>query len=135
MNSNENRIRIGNSGQNTVRNAGVSWARNETSCCSRSSGNMTSVRSGHSADWEAGVWSGCHTSCSKLASVEGVWDMVTDSTVDSGGNSPCRIRYRATPATGCLLSLLTGSASTGAARSVTTTLLARTATTIGTRTR
>ena len=32
-----------------------SGASSETSTCSRSSGNMSSVRSGYSADWEAGV--------------------------------------------------------------------------------
>ena len=61
------------------------------SSCSRSSGNMSFVRSGHSAvqcsaDW---VWLGCHTPCSKLARVEKIWVMVTDSTVDSGSTSSC----------------------------------------------
>ena len=52
---------------------------------------MSSVRSGcgHSADWEAGVWLGCHAHCGKLAKVETIWDMVTDSTEDSGGTSAC----------------------------------------------
>ena len=50
---------------------------------------MSFVRSGHSAvqcsaDW---VWPGCHAPCSKLARVETIWVMVTDSTVDSGGTS------------------------------------------------
>ena len=50
---------------------------------------MSFVRSGHSAvqcsaDW---VWLGCHAPCSKLARVETIWVMVTDSTVDSGGTS------------------------------------------------
>ena len=63
--------------------SGLNTARNVASSCSRSSGNMSSVRSGYSADWEAGVWP--------------------------------------------------GSASMGAARSVTTTWLARTGTTMGTR--
>ena len=49
---------------------------------------MSSVSSGHSADWEAGVWPGCHAPCSKLARVETIWVMVTDSAVDSGGTSP-----------------------------------------------
>ena len=61
------------------------------SSCSRSSGNMSFVRSGHSAvqcsaDW---VWPGCHAPCSKLARVETIWVMVTDSTVDSGSTSSC----------------------------------------------
>ena len=37
-----------------------------------------------SADW---VWPGCHAPCSKLARVETIWVMVTDTTVDSGGTS------------------------------------------------
>ena len=37
-----------------------------------------------SADW---VWPGCHAPCSKLARVETIWVMVTDSTVDSGSTS------------------------------------------------
>ena len=37
-----------------------------------------------SADW---VWLGCHAPCSKLARVETIWVMVTDTTVDSGGTS------------------------------------------------
>ena len=50
---------------------------------------MSFVRSCHSAvqcsaDW---VWPGCHAPCSKLARVETIWVMVTDSTVDSGGTS------------------------------------------------
>ena len=72
------------SGPNTMENAAVSRASSETSSCSRSGGNMSSVRSGYSADWEAGVWPGCHTPCSKLARVETNWVMVTDSTVDCG---------------------------------------------------
>ena len=32
---------------------------------------------------------GCHTPCSKLARVETIWVMMTDSTVDSGGTSAC----------------------------------------------
>ena len=52
---------------------------------------MLFMRSGHSAvqcsaDW---VWLGCHTPCSKLARVEKIWVMVTDSTVDSGSTSSC----------------------------------------------
>ena len=43
-----------------------------------------SVRSGYSAGWEAGVWPECHAPCSKLARVETIWVMMTDSTVDSG---------------------------------------------------
>ena len=39
-----------------------------------------------SADW---VWLGCHAPCSKLARVETIWVMVTDSIVDSGGISAC----------------------------------------------
>ena len=42
------------SGLNTVRNAAVSGASRETSSCSRSSGNMSSVRIRYSADWEVG---------------------------------------------------------------------------------
>ena len=41
---------------NTARNVAKSGASSETSCCSRFSGNMLSVRSGYSADWEAGMW-------------------------------------------------------------------------------
>ena len=54
-------------------------------------GSMSSVRSGcgHSTDWEAGVWLGGHAHCDKLAKVESIWDMVTDSTEDSGGTSAC----------------------------------------------
>ena len=36
---------------------------------------------------EAGVWQGCHAPCSKLAKVETIWVMMTDSTLDSGGTS------------------------------------------------
>merc|ERR1712155_387456 len=36
-----------------------------------------------------GVWPGCHVPCSKLAMLETIWVMVTDSTVDSGGTSVC----------------------------------------------
>ena len=50
---------------------------------------MSSVRIGYSADWKAGVWPGCHAHCGKLARVEMIWVMVTDSTVDSGGTSAC----------------------------------------------
>ena len=52
---------------------------------------MSSVRSGcgHSTDWEAGVWLGCHAHCGKLAKVESIWDMVTDSTEDSGSTGAC----------------------------------------------
>ena len=32
---------------------------------------------------------GCHAPCSKLARVETIWVMVTDSTEDSGGTSAC----------------------------------------------
>ena len=42
------------SGPNTVRTVAMSGASSETSSCSRSGGNMSSVRSGYSADWEAG---------------------------------------------------------------------------------
>ena len=38
------------------------------------------------ADW---VWPGCHAPRSKLARVETIWVMVTDSTVDSGSTSSC----------------------------------------------
>ena len=31
----------------------------------------------------------CHANCDKLARVEMIWVMVTDSTVDSGSTSPC----------------------------------------------
>ena len=64
--------------------SGLNTARNVASSCSRSSGNMSSVRSWYSADWEAGVQPGCHAPCSKLARVETIWVMVTDSTEDSG---------------------------------------------------
>ena len=47
------------------------------------------MRIRYSADWKAGVWPGCHTHCGKLARVETIWVMVTDSTVDSGGTSAC----------------------------------------------
>ena len=67
-------------GLNTARNVAKSGASSKTSCCSRSGGNMLPVRSGYSADWEAGVGQGCHTPCSKLARVETIWVMVTDST-------------------------------------------------------
>ena len=33
------------------------------------------------------MWPGCHAPCSKLARVETIWVMVTDSTVDSGSTS------------------------------------------------
>ena len=46
------------SGLNTVRNAAVSGASSETSSCSRSGGNMSSVRIRYSADWKAGMWPG-----------------------------------------------------------------------------
>ena len=64
-----------------------SGASSETSCCSRSNGNRLSVKSGYSAEWEAGVQPGCHAPCSKLARVETIWVMVTDSTWGSGGTS------------------------------------------------
>ena len=67
----------------------MSGASSETSSCSRSSGNMSSVWSGYSADWEVGVWPGCHAPCSNLARVEMIWLMVTDNTVNSGGTSDC----------------------------------------------
>ena len=67
-------------GLNTARNVAKSGASSETSCCSRSNGNRLSVKSGYSADWEAGVQPGCHAPCSKLARVETIWVMVTDST-------------------------------------------------------
>ena len=35
------------------------------------------------------MWLGCHAPRSKLARVETIWVMVTDSTVDSGGTSAC----------------------------------------------
>ena len=80
---------------------------------------MSSVRSGYTAEWKAGAWPGCHTHCGKLARVETIWVMVTDS------------RYRTDAATDCWLR---GSAiSMGVARSVMTTWLARTGTTTGTR--
>ena len=60
----------GASGLNTVRNVAESRASSETSFCSRSSRNMSSVRNGCNADWEAGVWLGCHAPCSELAWVE-----------------------------------------------------------------
>ena len=77
------------SGLNTVRNGAVSGASSKTRSCSRSGRNMLSVRSGYSADWEAGVWPGCHTPCSKLARVETIWVMGTDSTEDRGSTSGC----------------------------------------------
>ena len=77
------------SGPDTVRNAAVSRTSSETRFCSRSSENMSSVMSGYSAYWEAGVWPGCHAPCRKLARLETNWAMVTDSTVDSGGTSVC----------------------------------------------
>ena len=77
------------SGLNTVRNAAMSGASSETSSCSRSGGNMSSVGIGYSADWKAGVWPGCHIYCGNLARVETIWVMLTDSTVDSGGTSTC----------------------------------------------
>ena len=69
--------------------SGLNTARSVASSCSRSSGNMSSVRSGYSADWEAGMWPGCHAPRSKPARVETIRFMVTDSTVDSGGTSAC----------------------------------------------
>ena len=33
------------------------------------------------------MWQGCHAPCSKLAKVETIWVMMTDSTLDSGGTS------------------------------------------------
>ena len=45
-------------GLNTVRNAAASRASSETSSCSRSGGNMSSVRIRYSADWKAGMWPG-----------------------------------------------------------------------------
>ena len=81
-----------------VRNSLLSGASSETSFgCSRSSGNMSSVRIRYSADWEAGVWPGCHAPCSNLARVETIWVMVTDSTVDSGGTSVFAVSDTAQP--------------------------------------
>ena len=77
------------SGPNTVRTVAMSGASSETSSCSRSGGNMSSVRNGYCADWKKGVWLGCHAHCGNLARVEMIWVMVTDSTVDSGGTSAC----------------------------------------------
>ena len=75
---------------NTVRNAAVSGTSSETRFCSKSSGNMSSVRSGYSAYWEAGVWPRCNAApCNKLARLETIWAMVTDSTVDRDGTSDC----------------------------------------------
>ena len=76
------------SGPNT-RNVARSGASSKTSSYSRSGGNMLSVRSGYNADWEAGVWPRCHAPCRKLARVETIWVMMTDSTIDSGGTSAC----------------------------------------------
>ena len=52
---------------------------------------MVSVRIGYSADWKEGVWPGCPAHCGKLARVETIWVMATDTTatVDSGGTSSC----------------------------------------------
>ena len=50
---------------------------------------MVSVRIGYSADWKAGVWPGCPAHCGKLARVETIWVMATDTTVDSGSTSSC----------------------------------------------
>ena len=50
---------------------------------------MSSVRSGYSADWEAGVWPGYHHPLSRLARVETIWVMMTDSSIDRGGTSAC----------------------------------------------
>ena len=72
-----------------LRNAAMPGASSETSSCSRSGRNMSSVRIGYSADWKAGVWPRCHTHYGKLARVETIWVMATDSTVDSGGTSAC----------------------------------------------
>ena len=71
---------------NTARNVAKSGA---SSACRRSSRNMSSVRSGYSADWKAGVRLGCQAPHSKLVRVEmeTIWVMVTDSTVDSGSTS------------------------------------------------
>ena len=82
---------------NTVRNAAVSGASSETSSCSRSGGDMSSVRIGYGADWKAGVWPGCHAHCGNLARVETIWVMVTDSTVDSGGTSALAVSDTAQP--------------------------------------
>ena len=73
------------SGPNTVRNAAMSRASSETSSCSRSSRR--------SEEWVqcclgGGVVAGMPLPlASKLARVETIWVMVTDSTVDSGDNS------------------------------------------------
>ena len=114
---------------NTVRNAAVSGTSSETSSYSRSGRNMSSVRIGYSADSEAGVWPGYHTHCGWLARLETIWVMVTDSTVDSGGTSACLPH----PARARDCWLMGSAISMGATRSVTTTWLARTGTTAGTR--
>ena len=85
------------SGLNTVRNAAVYGASSETSSCSRSGGDMSSVRIGYGADWKAGVWPGCHAHCGNLARVEKIWVMVTDSTVDSDGTSELAVSDTAQP--------------------------------------
>ena len=74
--------------------SGLNTERNVASSCSRSSGNMSSVRSGYSADWEAGVWPGGHAPSSKLARVDSIWVMVTDSSVDSGSTRACLPHHR-----------------------------------------
>ena len=109
---------------NTARNVAKSRA---SSACRRSSRNMSSVRSGYSADWESGVWLGCQTGPG-------------GDNLGHGDRQHCgqwrRQRLLATSdtaqpvATDCWL---TGSASIDAARSMTTTWLARTGTTMGTR--
>ena len=112
-----------------VRKSLLSGASNETSSgCSRSSGNMSSVRRGYSADSEAGVRPGCLAQCSKLARMEIIWVLVTDSTVDSGSTSACLPHQIPRSPSLRLLAVRMG-----AARSATTSWLARTGTTVGSR--
>ena len=122
------------SGLNTVRNAAMSRASSETSSCSRSGGDMWSVRIRYSADWKAGVWLGCHAHYGNLARMKMIWVMNHDDRQHCGQWLHQRLLAASDitlPATNCWL---TGSAiSMGAARSVTITWLARTGTTMGMR--
>ena len=111
----------------------MSGASSETSSCSRSGGNMSSVRIGYSADWKAGVWPGCHTHRGKLARVEMIWVMVTDSTVDSGGTSACLPHQIPHSPSHRLLADGLSHQNAGAAKSMMTNWLARTGTTVGMR--
>ena len=73
------------SGPNTAENAAMSRASSQTSSYSRSSRNMSSVRSGYSADWKVGMWLGSHAPCIKLTRVAMMWVKLTDCWLTGSG--------------------------------------------------